>query len=60
MCNLYSRESYWAKMGNQRFLHYGEKERLEKFGTQFNPRLGGCTDCSQRSVINIVVDGIQV
>ncbi|KAF2271805.1 uncharacterized protein EI97DRAFT_243409 [Westerdykella ornata] len=32
MSNIYSSEEFWAKMGNQRFLHRGDKGQLASFG----------------------------
>lgn len=32
MCNLFSEQSYWAKMGNQSYLRYDDAGKLTSFG----------------------------
>jgi hypothetical protein len=33
LCNLFSEQSYWAKMGNQRYLRYDDTGNMDSFGT---------------------------
>jgi hypothetical protein len=60
LCNLYSEQSYWAKMGNQRYMHYNDDGHLESFGTCFTSGPQVSTNRIQRYVISIVVAGTLV
>ncbi|KAF9697213.1 hypothetical protein EKO04_004933 [Ascochyta lentis] len=46
LCNLYSEQSYWAKMGNQRYMHYDDKEQLKSFEICYQYRCGWDTGVS--------------
>lgn len=60
LCNLYSRESYWAKMGNQRFLLYDDQGRLEKLGIASSTRFyEHANNNRQRSATNTAAGGTQ-
>jgi hypothetical protein len=32
LCNIYSKEGYWSKMGNRRFMHHNNEGELESYG----------------------------
>jgi hypothetical protein len=32
LCNIWTKAGYWAKMGNQRLMHYEDNEDLRSFG----------------------------
>ncbi|KAF1837364.1 hypothetical protein BDW02DRAFT_491758 [Decorospora gaudefroyi] len=40
MANMYSKQCYWAKMGNQRFLHYDADNNLTKLEISYQYRVG--------------------
>ncbi|KAF1932880.1 uncharacterized protein M421DRAFT_1459 [Didymella exigua CBS 183.55] len=46
LCNLYSQESYWAKMGNQKYLHHNDMGKLDKFEICYQYRCGWDTGVS--------------
>ncbi|KAF3002104.1 hypothetical protein E8E13_009803 [Curvularia kusanoi] len=46
LCNLFSKESYWAKMGNQRQFKYGDNDQLSSLELCYQYRCGWDTGVS--------------
>jgi len=46
MCNLFSEQSYWAKMGNQSYLRYDDAGKLTSFEVCYQYRCGWNTGVS--------------
>ncbi|KAF1947773.1 hypothetical protein EJ02DRAFT_390991 [Clathrospora elynae] len=46
VANIYSKQGYWAKMGNQRFLHHNDKGDLISFEICYQYRCGWDTGVS--------------
>lgn len=53
LCNLYSEDSYWAKMGNQRYLHYDGSDQLDSFGNNDATRLCRTVLTSYRDLLSV-------